>query len=147
MASVKVKSAAKRTAAVRRSSGRRAPSLGAAIVQGLREAVAYERGEPTDVTVTRATHTDRSVSVTPPAEIGGSGVARLRATLKLSQAVFAKALNVKPDTVRSWEQGKRVPDGAAVRLLELAREHPEWVLRRVVARKAAKPARDITEGA
>jgi DNA-binding transcriptional regulator YiaG len=34
--------------------------------------------------------------------------------------VFAQVLNVNPETVKAWEQGKRQPDGAASRLLELA---------------------------
>jgi putative transcriptional regulator len=37
----------------------------------------------------------------------------------MSQPVFASLLNVKPATVRAWEQGQRTPDGAASRLLEI----------------------------
>jgi putative transcriptional regulator len=37
----------------------------------------------------------------------------------MSQPIFASLLNVKPATVRAWEQGQRTPDGAAARLLEV----------------------------
>jgi putative transcriptional regulator len=38
---------------------------------------------------------------------------------QMSQPIFASLLNVKPATVRAWEQGQRTPDGAAARLLEI----------------------------
>lgn len=47
-------------------------------------------------------------------------IKRLRTQVfHMSQPVFASLLNVKPATVRAWEQGQRTPDGAAARLLEL----------------------------
>ena len=48
-----------------------------------------------------------------PKEIGG-----IRQKLNVSQPVFAALLNVPLATARSWEQGKRKPSGAALRLLE-----------------------------
>jgi transcriptional regulator with XRE-family HTH domain len=81
-------------------------------------------------------------------------VVALREKLHLSQPVFAAALNVSPETIKKWEQGKREPDGAALRLLELAEQHPEWILerlssfgarsrmqRRLVKSKAARSAK------
>ncbi|MHB1223792.1 MAG: helix-turn-helix domain-containing protein [Gemmatimonadaceae bacterium] len=111
-----------------------APTLGEAIVQGLQEAVAYEQGELPDVTVTRVTRTARTTHVAPPENFTARSIAALRKHLRLSQTVFAAALNVKADTVRSWEQGKREPEGAAVRLLELAQEDPRWVYTRIAER-------------
>lgn len=73
------------------------------------------------------TLTARDVSIAPPRLLSKDGIATLRSSLGLSQVVFAQALNVSPDTVRGWEQGKRVPDGASLRLLELAERYPEWV--------------------
>ena len=47
-------------------------------------------------------------------------IKRLRTEVfQMSQPVFASLLNVKPATVRAWEQGQRVPDGTAARLLEI----------------------------
>ena len=48
-----------------------------------------------------------------PKEISG-----IRQRLNVSQPVFAALLNVPLATARSWEQGKRKPSGAALRLLE-----------------------------
>ncbi len=40
-------------------------------------------------------------------------------TYHMSQPQFAAPLNVKPPTVRAWEQGQKTPSGAASRLLEV----------------------------
>lgn len=42
----------------------------------------------------------------------------------MSQPMFASLLNVKPATVRAWEQGQRTPDAAAARLLEILSNDP-----------------------
>jgi putative transcriptional regulator len=54
--------------------------------------------------------------------------------MELSQPVFAAALNVSPETIRAWEQGKREPEGATLRLLEVAEQHPDVFLKKVRAR-------------
>ena len=58
-----------------------------------------------------------------PREIAG-----IRQQLNVSQPVFAALLNVPLATARSWEQGKRKPSGAALRLLDLARQKPKILL-------------------
>jgi putative transcriptional regulator len=58
-----------------------------------------------------------------PKEIAG-----IRHNLNVSQPVFAALLNVPLATARSWEQGKRKPSGAALRLLDLARQRPKILL-------------------
>jgi len=55
-------------------------------------------------------------------------IAGIRQKLKVSQPVFAALLNVPVATARSWEQGKRRPSGAALRLLDLARQKPTILL-------------------
>lgn len=106
------------------------------IIKGLGEAVAYQRGTLRGATVTRVLLTVPTAEVRPAPPCSGTRVARLRARLKLSQPVFAQALNVSPETVRSWEQEKRVPDGAALRLLQVAEQHPEVILENVRRRSA-----------
>src|SRR5690606_25194952 len=59
---------------------------------------------------------------------GSEEIRRIRRKLDVSQRVFADALNVSLGTVRSWEQGVRQPDGAAMRLISIADEHPEILL-------------------
>jgi putative transcriptional regulator len=46
----------------------------------------------------------------------------------MSQAVFARMLNVSPKTVQSWEQGARKPSQAALRLIQVFRLNPAVVL-------------------
>jgi putative transcriptional regulator len=52
-------------------------------------------------------------------------IARLRARLNVSQPIFAALLNVPTVTAVSWEKGRRKPSGAALRLLQIAKDHPE----------------------
>jgi putative transcriptional regulator len=50
----------------------------------------------------------------------------------LSQAKFAKALQISPRTLQQWEQGRRHPSGAAETLLKIISRHPE-VLQEVIS--------------
>ncbi len=68
--------------------------------------------------------TARTAIVEEPPEYDGERVRRVRRRLNVSQHVFADLLNVSLGTVRSWEQGVRVPDGAARRLLAIAELYP-----------------------
>ena len=72
--------------------------------------------------------TARETSTRPAPRYRPNQVRKIRASVRLSQAVFAATLNVSPETLRAWEQGKKRPGGAAARLLELAEKHPRWVL-------------------
>jgi putative transcriptional regulator len=58
----------------------------------------------------------------------------VRARLKsgLTQAQFAALLGVSKRTLEQWEQGRRVPSGAAKTLIRVAELHPE-VLREIAA--------------
>ena len=47
-------------------------------------------------------------------------IATLRKRLKLSQAAFARFLNISPSTIRQWETGAKHPSGACQKLLNLA---------------------------
>ena len=55
-------------------------------------------------------------------------VSDVRRTLGLSQAEFGTLLGVSKHTVIGWEQGRRVPSGAARTLLKIAAKHPDVVL-------------------
>ncbi len=55
-------------------------------------------------------------------------IVKLRQQLNLSQAVFASVLNVSAKTVQAWEQGMRQPSDAALKLLTIAKKHPEFLL-------------------
>ena len=56
-------------------------------------------------------------------------VRQIRTRLVLSQAEFARRMNVSRRTIQDWEQGKRVPKGAARALLRVLDKAPEAALR------------------
>jgi putative transcriptional regulator len=85
------------------------------------------RYKPLGKVADSATLTARDAQVQEAPLFTQNRIATLRERLSMSQSVFAAALNVSSETVKAWEQGKRVPDGAALRLLQLAEEHPDWI--------------------
>jgi putative transcriptional regulator len=107
-------------------------SMGAAIIEALDEAISFVAGEKTGATV--RTVTARRAKGTPAPKYRGEQIARLRKLMKLSQPVFADALNVSSASVKSWEQGVNQPSGAALRLLQIAERHPEVILERITTR-------------
>jgi putative transcriptional regulator len=46
-------------------------------------------------------------------------IKKLRKSLKVSQAVLAKLLNISLSTVQKWERGEKHPSGAALKLLNI----------------------------
>ena len=75
--------------------------------------------------------TMRTTTMALPArveEIRPQEVRNIRRKLKVSQAVFARLLNVPVVTEASWEVGRRNPSGAALRLLQIAKNEPEVLL-------------------
>lgn len=49
----------------------------------------------------------------------------LRTQSGLSQSEFARATGVSVRTLQEWEQGRKIPSGAAQSLLKLISRHPE----------------------
>ncbi len=60
-----------------------------------------------------------------PVSISAEEIQNIRKTLRLSQSVFAKLLNVSLSSVRQWEQGIRTPSGSTMVLLELLQREPK----------------------
>jgi putative transcriptional regulator len=54
-------------------------------------------------------------------------VKRIRVNYRLSQVQFAALLGISVATLQNWEQGRRLPRGAARVLLQVAAKHPETV--------------------
>ena len=86
------------------------------IEQGLKEALAFARG-------------DRSGAVVHEIDIHTPDVPAIRARTGLSQAEFARSIGVKKATLLNWEQTRRVPDGPARVLLALIEKEPGIVQR------------------
>jgi len=94
-------------------------SLFERLQSSLNEGIRHARGE---LTLRTTILPDR------PPEIAASEVSALRVENEMSQAVFARLLNVSTKTVQSWEQGTRRPSQAALRLIQVFRENPAGVL-------------------
>jgi len=62
-----------------------------------------------------------------PAPMGADDIRTMREGLNASQAVFARCLNVSTQLVQAWEASRRRPEGAALRLLDIARRDPSAV--------------------
>ena len=127
---IKKKASAKRTGRVTaRSAPQPQRNIGDEIIAGLQEAIAFERGElPARV---RTVHiaSARHVKAEPAPDYTPDEIAAIRKKLELSQSVFARMLNISPETAKAWEQGKGgAPSGAAKRLLQIAEKHPDVVL-------------------
>jgi putative transcriptional regulator len=101
----------------------KAPEFGSRLLESAHEAVRIHHGDLEPARTVRYTAADAAVE--PPPMYGAARIREIRIHMDLSQPLFAAALNVSPETVRAWEQGKRAPDGATRRLLEFAEEHSE----------------------
>lgn len=53
-------------------------------------------------------------------ELEADEIRRIREGAQMSQAVFAKVLNVSVSVVSKWEQGDKRPSGPSLKLLTLA---------------------------
>jgi putative transcriptional regulator len=96
------------------------PVAFAKVMTGLEDALAYHRG--------RRKLTVRDVELKPPPPMGAKEVIAVRARLRVSQAAFARILNVSPRTVQAWETSARKPSDAALKLLTVAKNHPNVLL-------------------
>lgn len=87
--------------------------------QSMIEGLEHAEGRRTDLRVTTLPR--------PPKKLSSAEIAKIRSKVKLSQAVFARYLNVSIRTVQAWEQGSRTPSDAALKLLSIARDTPHAI--------------------
>lgn len=90
------------------------------LMLSLNQALQYSRGEQINARTT--------VLPAPPKPMSRQEIIKLREQYNCSQAVFARLLNVSIKTLQAWEQGARVPSDAALKLLTVAKKHPEVLL-------------------
>jgi len=62
-------------------------------------------------------------------EFSPSRILAVRERTELSQAQFARLLNVSVKTLQNWEQARREPTGAARALLRIVEKEPAVALR------------------
>ena len=89
--------------------------------KGLEEGIRHLKGEIT-LKTTILELPDR------PPEVEAAELTEIRLASGMSQAVFARLLNVSTRTVQSWEQGQRKPSQAALRLIQVFRHNPTHLL-------------------
>ena len=93
------------------------PTVAEDIVTGLKNAIAYAKGEVVKVRVHRVPVADTM------------DVKRVREKAGLSQQDFAAQFGISCATLRNWEQGRRRPEGPARVLLTLIDRQPDVVQR------------------
>jgi putative transcriptional regulator len=52
---------------------------------------------------------------------------QIRATFKMSRALFAKKLKISPRSLERWEQGLSKPNQQAILLLALVKKYPDML--------------------
>ncbi len=67
----------------------------------------------------RTMRTFDELCLTPVEQMSPERIRELREREKVSQAVFARYLNVSPGLVSQWERGLKKPDGPSMKLLSL----------------------------
>lgn len=90
------------------------------LIQSLGEAVEHAEGK-------RKLKTSRFPL--PPKVVSRRDIVGLRKRMQWSQMYLAKGLNVSVKTVQAWEQGLRKPEGATLRLLEIASKDPNILVK------------------
>ena len=95
------------------------------LIDGLKEVIDHDKGKISLRTTV--------VEVPKPLKIMTSkDLKKVREKqLNMSQTIFAKFLNVSPETVRAWEQGKTSPKGPALVMLNLAKNDKQAFLEAV----------------
>jgi|SRR5277367_4008576 len=93
---------------------RKIRTVGESIVEGLKQAIAWTRGENDNVHVTLV-------------HVPEVDVREVRTGMGLSQAQFATKFGFPPATLRNWEQGRSRPDAPTRVLLAVIAKHPEAV--------------------
>lgn len=71
---------------------------------------------------------NKSFIVHPAEEMSAKEIKKLRNSLHLSTAYFATILAVNIKTVQSWESGENSPSGPALRMLNMLKKNPDFLL-------------------
>ena len=89
------------------------------IMEGLHEAVEFEKGE-------RKLRT-KAVTILPTPVYSKEEVKRIRLQFGITQSVFASLIGVSTKTVEAWESGRNTPDGSSSRLLQVFEKDPSII--------------------
>ena len=92
--------------------------IGRSVLQGIREAIAYERGQLTEADGIKVHYYPKRPKV---------DVKAIRTKLGLTQQQFARVIHASVRAVQHWEQKTRTPDGPTLVLLKVLEKHPQTV--------------------
>lgn len=70
-----------------------------------------------------------AVEFRPAPRVSPAEVARVRADLNISRAVFAAYLRTNVRTLENWEQGRAKPNAQAALLIKMVARHPDTIAR------------------
>ena len=98
----------------KRTAAKKKPTVGARIIEGLEQAIAWTQGEDVNVGVTLV-------------HVPDVDVREVRTKMGLSQAAFATKFGFPPATLRNWEQRRSRPDEPTRVLQAVIAKHPEAV--------------------
>lgn len=87
------------------------------IMQGLNEAVEYEKGNISAKTL--------KCTVNPIPNFSPQEIRNLRNNLSMTQSTFAAVLGVSQKTIEAWERGINEPIGSARRILGMLKVDPK----------------------
>lgn len=91
------------------------------ILQGLNEAVEYQKGK-IDARTAKCT-------VNPAPEFDADEIKEIRLSFGMTQMTFAEVMGVSVKTVEAWEAGTNKPIGSARRFLSVIKADPSLLAR------------------
>jgi putative transcriptional regulator len=122
------KASSAKTIAIKMPTHKPASDVEASLLRGAAEGLAFIRGDRSKVRVTTVRLTARNTPKAKSAPVlEAAALKQIRAAHGMSQPVFARVLDVSPETVKGWEQGRKSPRGPVRRLLQVIEKHPRLV--------------------
>ncbi len=100
------------------------------LLKSANEALKYTRGE-------RGLKSHFATKIAEPPSYSKAKIKKIRASLGLSQTVFASIFGVTVSAVQHWEQGLRSMPAPACRLLNMIEKDPETVMNLISKSKAS----------
>ncbi len=91
------------------------------ILQGLNEAVEYQKGKINARTA--------KCTVNPAPEFDADEIKEIRLSFGMTQMTFAEVMGVSVKTVEAWEAGTNKPIGSARRFLSVIKADPSLLVR------------------
>lgn len=75
--------------------------------------------------VTKRNH---SLSVSDVRKMSAEDIKALRKNLRLSSSVFSQVLGISNKTLEAWEAGVNKPTGPALRLMNMMKSNPDFLI-------------------